>query len=59
MARPGGDRGVVGQAVDAGGGGAPVRVEDQREAERLRRLHRAQGGAVGRGDDAAVGVDLL
>ena len=59
MSRPGGDRRVVGQAVDAGGGGAPMRVEDQRIAERLRRLRRAQQGAVGRGDDAALGVDLL
>ena len=59
MPRPGGDRRVVGQAVDSCGGGAPMRFEDQRIAERLRRLRRAQSGAVGRGDDAAAGVDLL
>ena len=48
MSRPGGDRRVVGQAVDAGGGGAPVRVEDQRRsgtpaasAPRARRRGRA------------------
>jgi hypothetical protein len=38
VSRPSGDGRVVGQTVDAGGGGAPVRLEDQREAKRLRRL---------------------
>ena len=59
MPRPGGDRRVVGEAVDSGGGGAPMRLEDQRIAERLRCLRRAQARAVWRGDHAAFGVDLL
>ncbi len=59
MPRPGGDRRVVGEPVNGGGGGAPMRVEDQSVAERLRRLRRAQAGAIGRRDDAAVGVDLF
>ena len=40
-ARPFGDRDVVGEVVDAGGRRAPVRRQDQRKGERLRRLHGA------------------
>ena len=40
MARGLGDRGVVGEI---GARGAPVRLEDEIEAEGLRRLHGAQG----------------
>ncbi len=59
VARPFGDRRIVGEAVDPGCGGAPMGVEDERVAEGLRRLDCAQGGALGRRDDAALGVDLL
>ncbi len=59
MARPGGDRAVVGQVADAFAARAPMRLEDQIEAEGLRRLHRAQRGAIRRSDDAARAVDLL
>ena len=49
-ARPFGDRDVVGEVADAGGGGAPMRREDEREAEGLRRLHgpQAERGGVAR-----------
>ena len=59
VSRPGGDRRVVGEAVDAVGGGAPMRVADQLVAERLRRLRRAQVRAIEGGDDSALGVDLF
>ena len=57
--RPFGDRDVVGEAGDAGGGGAPVRREDQRKGERLRRLHRFQRRARRGRQHPAVGVHLL
>ena len=58
-ARPFGDGDVVGQAVDASGGGAPVCGEDQRKGERLRRLHGSQRRAWRRRQHPAVGVHLL
>ena len=51
-----GDRRVVGQI---GAGGVAVRLEDQIEAESLRRLNRAKRRALGRGDDAPFAVDLF
>ena len=58
-ARPFGDRDVVGEIADARGSRAPMRLEDQREAERLRRLHRAQARAGRGGEHPALAVDLL
>ncbi len=59
MAGPGGDSPVVGEVGDPFARRAPVRVENQREAERLRRLDGAQRGAIGRCENPAGRVDLL
>ncbi len=58
-ARPFGDRDVVGKVSDAGGGGALMRGEDQGQAKRLRRLHRAERRARRGREHPAVDVDLL
>ncbi len=58
-ARPFSDRDVVGKVADACGGGAPMRFENQREAEGLRRLHGSQRRSRRRREDSAVDIDLL
>ena len=58
-ARPFGDRDVVGEIADAGGGGAPMRREDERKAKGLRRLHGSERRARRGREHPAVDVDLL
>ena len=59
MASPFGERRVVGEIRKARPGGAPMRRNDQRKVERLRRLHRAQVTAVERFSHMRRVVDLL
>ena len=58
-AGPFGDRDVVGEVADPGGGGAPMRRENEREAEGLRRLHGPQRRARRGRENSALDVDLL
>ena len=59
MAGPFGERGIVGEVLEAGGGGAPMRIENEIEGESLRRLHHAQPAAVERFGHHRRGIDLL
>jgi len=52
------ERGVIGCGAFPGGNRV-VRGAQRGRPERLRCLHRAQLAAIGRRDDAAVGIDLL
>jgi hypothetical protein len=57
LAGPFGKRGIVGKAFETGRSRAPMRLEDQIEAEGLRRLDDAQSGAVKRFGHDRVGVN--
>ena len=59
MAGPFGERGVVGEVIEFLFGRAPMRIDDQLEAERLRRLHHAQEAAIERLGHDRIAVDLF
>ena len=56
MARPFGERRIVGEIVEAGRSGAAMGVEDQIEGKGLRRLHDPQPAAIERCRQAAASI---